>query len=219
MSAAPGTTQAPQVAPARLLVTLGGAGALAGALLVVAFQATQPAILANRARELALAINEVLASPPRYDTLYVVAGALTRSPPAGTDPRTLERVYLGHHDDGSPAGFAVVTGAPGFQDRIELIFGYDAARGRLLGMKVLQSSETPGLGDRILHDSAFIAGFRGVAAPPRGVRQGAGSGDSTEVDMITGATISSRAVIKAIDDALARLRPLMDGYRPEAARP
>ncbi len=216
MTAPAAAPDAPRVSPARLLATLGGAGALAGVLLVVSFQATQPAILANRARELALAIGEVLAGPAGYDTLYVLDGSLIRRPPAGTDLRGLERVYLGRHDDGSPAGFAVTAGSPGFQDRIELIFGYDPGRGRLLGMKVLQSSETPGLGDRIIHDSAFVAGFRGVAAPPRGVRPGAGDGDSTEVEMITGATISSRAVIKAIDDALTRLRPMMDAYRPEA---
>lgn len=202
-----------RVSARRLLATLGGAGALAGALLVFAFQATQPTILANKARELAGAIGEVLRDPARWDTLYVVEGALRRDLPAGTDARGLERVYLGYDGDGRRVGFAVETGAPGFQDRIGLIFGYDPATGRLLGMKVLQSSETPGLGDKIYKDSSFVNQFGRVAVPLRGVKHGAGRGDSTAVDMITGATISSRAVIRAVNDALARLRPLLDGYR------
>jgi electron transport complex protein RnfG len=202
-----------RVSARTLLTTLGGAGALAGALLVFAFQATQPTILANKARELADAIGEVLQDPARWDTLYVVDGALRREVPAGTDARGLERVYLGYDATGRRIGFAVESGAAGFQDRIGLIFGYDAATGRLLGMKVLASTETPGLGDKIYKDTAFVAQFHGVAAPLRGVKRGAGRGDSTEVDMITGATISSRAVIRAINDALTRLRPLLDAYR------
>jgi electron transport complex protein RnfG len=206
--------QAAHRVPARrLLVTLGGAGALAGGLLVFAFQATQPTILANRARELAAAIDEVLHDPARWDTLYITPDALTREAPAGVAAQGLERVYRGYDRDGRSVGFAVETGAPGFQDRIGLIFGYDPVTGRLLGMKVLQSSETPGLGDRIYKDTSFVNQFGRVAAPLRGVKRGAGHGDSTAVDMITGATISSRAVIRAVNDALARLRPLLDGYR------
>jgi len=36
------------------------------------------------------------------------------------------------------------------------------------------------------------------------------------VDMITGATISSRTVVNAINEALARVRPLVETYRPDA---
>lgn len=219
MSTPPAAEHAPPRVPAaRLLTTLGTGGALAGALLVFAYQATQPTILANKRKELAQAIEEVLRAPQRYDTLYVYRNALYRELPPGVDARDLERVYLGYAANGRRIGFAVESGAAGFQDRIGLIFGYNPATGRLLGMKVLQSTETPGLGDKIYKDTAFVGQFTRVAVPLHGVKRGAGRGDSAEVDMITGATISSRAVIRAINDALARLRPLLDGYRAEASR-
>jgi len=108
--------------------------------------------------------------------------------------------------------------APGFADVVRIIFGYDPSRRQVLGMMVLESKETPGLGDKIIKDSLFVAEFDGVAAPLVGVKAGSGAGDPGEVDMITGATISSRTVIAAIEDRLAVLRPLIEAHEREAAR-
>jgi len=63
---------------ARFVVTLGGAGALAGVAIVAAFLWTEPRIEANRARALRAAIEEVLKQPDRYDTVYVVDGGRAR---------------------------------------------------------------------------------------------------------------------------------------------
>jgi len=212
---APGVTtapQAPRVSAARLVVTLGGGGALAGALIVIAFLLTLPAIEAHRAERLNAAIAEVLRGPARYDTLYVVGGALRRDPPPGADPTTLEKVYLGHAADGKPVGYAVVAQEPGFADVVRVIFGYDPATKKLLGMKVIESKETPGLGDGIEKNQTFVSQFTGRATPLKGVKAGAGKGDPSEVDFITGATISSRTVVRIINNALARLGPaLKDG--------
>jgi len=210
---APGTPAAAaprHISAGRLIATLGGAGALAGALIVIAFTLTQPAIEAHRARVLDEAINEVLGGPARYDTLYVVDGAIRSEPPAGVDPKKLEHVYLGHAADGSPVGYAVVAQQAGFQDVVSLIFGYDPATKQLLGMKVLESKETPGLGDKIEKDAHFVKQFAGLVPPLEPVKAGAGKGDPSEVDLITGATISSRTVVRIINDALARLAPLLD---------
>ena len=198
-----------RVSPGRLVATLGGAGALAGALIVIAFFLTQPAIEAHRARRLNAAITEVLRGPARYDTLYVVGGALRRDPPPGKNPKTLEKVYLGHAADGSPVGYAVVAQEPGFADVVRVIFGYDPATKKLLGMKVIESKETPGLGDLIEKKKEFVSQFTGRTAPLKGVKAGAGKGDPSEVDLITGATISSRTVVRIINNALARLGPAL----------
>jgi electron transport complex protein RnfG len=79
-------------------------------------------------------------------------------------------------------------------------------------MKVLESKETPGLGDKIEKDMDFVTAFDGVAAPIEGVKAGDGSGDPHEVDLITGATISSRTLIRIINNALERLEPMLDAY-------
>jgi electron transport complex protein RnfG len=102
-----------------------------------------------------------------------------------------------------------VTGAdPGFSDVVRLIFGYDPRTSRVLAMKVLEQKETPGLGDKIEKDTAFVAEFRSAVAPLKGVKRGEGN-DSTEIDMITGVTISSRTVIRVINQTLARLGPAL----------
>jgi len=208
-SAAPERSEVPA---RRLLGTLGLAGAIAGLLIVLVYQWAEPRIASHRARVLQLAVQEVLHDPARFETLFVHDGSVHTGAPAGVDTAGLERVYLGYDDAGAPVGFAVTAAKPGFQDVIQLIFGFDPRTGRLLGMKVLQSLETPGLGDKIEKDSTFVAAFEGVAAPLLPVKRGAAAGEAGEVEMITGATISSRTVIEAINAALDRLRPLLEAY-------
>ncbi len=207
------------VSPWRLVATLGGAGAVAGFLIVFVFGATQPRILAYKAKVLAAAIEEVLAAPEHYDTLFVVDGNLVSDLPNGADPATAEHVYLGYRDE-RPVGFAVVAAKPGFQDVVRLIYGYDPRSHRVLGMLVLESRETPGLGDKIIKDSAFVAGFTGVETPITGLKSGRKEDPTAPgaVDMITGATISSRTVIAAINLSLERLAPLMEAYLADGGR-
>jgi len=196
----------------RLLVTLGVSGALAGLVLVFVYQVTLPMIEHNKAVRLAAAVQEVLKAPYRYDTLYVLDDQLTRQLPEGTDPKTLEAIYLGYTEDNVRIGFAITRAEAGFADLINVIFGYDHSTGSVLGMKVLESKETPGLGDKIEKDMDFVTAFDGVLAPIQGVKAGRGSGDSHEVDLITGATISSRTLIRIINNALERLEPMLDSY-------
>lgn len=200
--------------PGRLVATLGGLGAFAGLLIVLVFGATQPAIRAHRAAVLAEAINDVLGEPERYDPLYVVDGALVTTPPPGVPLEEAETVFLGYRD-GAPVGFAIRAAKAGFQDTINLIFGYDPATSRLLGMKVLESKETPGLGDKIYKDLRFVGAFRGVEVPLVGIKAGGEKGLPGEVVMITGATISSRTIISAINAELERLRPVLSAYQQE----
>jgi electron transport complex protein RnfG len=211
---APRAPDPPAHVPAgKLLRTLASAGAMAGLLIVVVWGWASPIIAHNKALALQAAIQEVLKQPDRCDTLYVVRGALSVTPPSGTDLKTVERVYLGYGPDGRRVGFAVVAGEPGFQDVVRLIFGYDAATHQLIGMKVLESKETPGLGDKIEKDSSFVGQFRTALAPLVGVKpERRQPGDRHQVDMITGATISSRAVIRIINNALARLGPMLEAY-------
>lgn len=193
-----------QVSPARLIATLGGVGALAGALILYVFAVTSPAIEAHRARRIDAAIREVLRGPERYDTLYVSGSTLTTEASAGAQP-----VYLGRDASGAATGYAIVAAAPGFADIIGVIFGYDPATETVLGMKVLESKETPGLGDRIEKDTVWVAQFVGAQSPLQGVRSGRGTGSPAEIDLITGATISSRTIVRIINDALGRLGPAL----------
>jgi len=198
----------------RLLALMTAAGAIAGALIVTVYQATLPRLEQHKSEVERSAVLEVLKAPASFDTLYLLGGALVKSPPAGTASRELEKIYLGHDASGNRVGFAVSGTENGFQDRITVMFGYDAEGRTLIAMKVIANKETPGLGDRIVKDSAFVNAFTSAAAPLTGVKRGAGK-TPNDVEMITGATISSRAVIQIINNAIARWQPLMDAYRED----
>jgi len=206
------TELTPSVSPLKLISTLSVFGAVAGLLIVVVFQATQPAVLRNQAAATAAAITEVLPGGARYQTLFEHDGKLVAEVPAGVDTVPLEKVYTAFDTANERLGYAIIGTEPGFVDNIKLIFGYDAGAKQVLGMLVIEQKETPGLGDKIVKDTAFVNGFTRVATPLRGVKIGAGTGASGEIDMITGATISSRITIGIINHQLERLQPLIEAY-------
>ena len=202
----------PQVKSGRLIGTLAFFGAIAGLLIVVAFEWAQPRILAEKAATLQSAVSEVLGAPDRIQSLFLINGALVEKAPAGVDTTKVERVFVGYDANGKTVGYAVIGARPGFADVIELIFGYDLASKQLLGMKVLDNKETPGLGDKIVKDTAFVGEFKQAKLPLRGVKPGAAKGGADEIDMITGVTISSRTVINIINSKLQEIEPLLVQY-------
>ena len=200
----------------RLLALMTAAGAIAGALIVSVYQLTLPTIEHHKAEVERAAVLEVLKSPASFDTLYLVNGALVKTLPAGTETKGIEKLYLGRDASGRRVGFAISGTENGFQDPITVMFGYDAAAHAVIAMKVISNKETPGLGDKIVKDTMFVNEFAGAATPLAGVKRLNGK-TPNDVEMITGATISSRAVIQIINNAIARWRPLMDKYTEGAA--
>lgn len=196
----------------KLLATLGLAGALAGLLIVIVYNLTLPSIKAYKSQQIKAAIEEVLHAPQRTDTLFFYKGALSEKQIAGADPERVERIYKGYGADGTVIGYAIPASEAGFADQIVLLFGYEPREKKLLGLKILDSRETPGLGDKILAPG-FYGQFAGRLAPLLGVKGKAPAGDKRSVEMITGATISSRAVIREINHAVERWQPLLDKYQ------
>lgn len=201
----------------RLVATLAVAGAIAGFFIVLVHQWSRPRIEAHQARVLAAAVDEVLAGPASTRTFFLVEGAFTDAPPAGVDTTSIDRVYVGFDAAGTPVGVAVSGAKPGFQDVIRLLFGYDPASGQVLGMKVLESKETPGLGDKIEKDERFVGEFRGVRTPLRGVKEARRSDAPDEVVMITGATISSQVIVDIINERIGALGASLDALWAGAA--
>ena len=217
-----GVPERPEVSSFRLLMTLALAGAVAGALLVFVFQWSDPIIREEQARVLREAVTEVLRSPDRFEEVYVVGGEVVAQVPEGASGQPVDTVFLGYDEAGNTVGFAVAGNGFGFQDLIYVIFGYEPAAGELLGMKVLGHKETPGLGDKIVKDSAFVSEFRGLetrwSAEDSMFIRGASStrvtGGPDEVEMITGVTISSKAVVKIINQRIQELGDLLAAYEP-----
>ncbi|MFP3942226.1 MAG: FMN-binding protein [Thermoanaerobaculia bacterium] len=180
----------------RLALTLAVAGLFSGLVIVGTYRGTLPAIEANQAEALRRAVLEVLPGAERMAGLAwsEEAGALV---PAGD--AAAPAVYAGYTEGGRFVGYAVPASGAGFQDTISLLYGYDPDRGRIVGMAVLESRETPGLGDRIYKDETFVGRFRDLAPEPRVELVKEEPGAPNEVDAITGATISSAAVVDIIN--------------------
>mgnify|MGYP001817519862 CR=1 FL=1 len=218
----PGSDPPPQepaehgVSTFRLVATLAVAGILAGILIAFVNQHTKPIIDAYRAEQLQLAVYEVLPAAARYNTYYLVDGGLSADLPAGAKESEYKRVYAGYNEADEPVGVALSRGESGFQDVIMVIFGYDPVEKTLSGMKVLESKETPGLGDKIFKDQPWVDQFfAGPATPLIPVKPGSGKGTPGEIDTITGATISSKAVMAIINNAIAEWRPVLEQGLPE----
>lgn len=215
MSAGAPPVAAKDVRSWKLVTLMTTAGAIAGLLIVVAYQATLPRIEEHKSEVERAAVLEVLKAPASFDTLYLHNGALVKRLPAGVATKGVERVYLGHDAAGKRVGFALSGTENGFQDPVTVMFGYDAGARSVIAMKVIANKETPGLGNKIESDSAFVGGFVHALAPLEGVKKDRGKTKPNDVVMITGATISSRAVIRIMNDVIARWQPFLDAYRED----
>lgn len=204
----------PSIPPAassfQLIASLGLAGAVAGLLIVSVYRLTLGPIEAHKALVLKQAVSNVLNDPAHYETVYATAERVFESADEVVAGESAEAIYIGFDEDNQVSGVAVKAGAAGFQDVITLIYGFDPTSGELLGMKVLESKETPGLGDKIEKDLSFVTQFKGAIPPLLAVKRPTGA--SGEIDAITGATISSRAVVRIINQSIARLRAPIESH-------
>lgn len=202
----------------RLIATLAIAGALAGLLIVLVNQHTKPLIDKYKAEQLQKAVYEVLPGTDHYNTYYLVDSALSLSLPEGAKESEYKRIYVAYKADKKLNGVAMSRGESGFQDVIMIIFGYNPNTAKLMGMKVLDSKETPGLGDKIFKDMKFVNQFFADPNTPLiPTKPGMGKGLPGEIDTITGATISSKKLIEIINHALEEWQPLMAQGIPQTS--
>ena len=107
-------------------------------------------------------------------------------------------------------GFVIETVTRGYADDIQMLVGV-TKEGHVTGLVVLEAHETLGLGSRILTDHVFLSQFlngngsfaAATADAFSGATGEAETGDETQVDAISGATVSSKAVIRCVNSAIA----------------
>jgi electron transport complex protein RnfG len=185
-----------------LVFALALAGFISGLGIIAVYEATLPTIKANKARELREAVFKVLPGVERMQKLRYDGNRLTVIHGEGGDDDT---IYAGYDAEGRFIGYAIPSAGPGFQDTISLLYGYLPDKRRVVGMEILDSRETPGLGDKIYKDADFVANFDDLAVDPAivAVKKGTKSAPN-EIDAITGATISSKAVVRIINEGRER---------------
>ena len=206
--------------PVRLIVTLGIAGFFSGLVLVTVFLATQPLILRNQAEALEAAIYRVLPGSSSRKVFALKEGSLVPFKEEGGGLPLQDAVFGAYDDQGELVGFGIPSEGPGFQDTIKLIYGYDIQSEHIVGMEVLESKETPGLGDKIVKDQDFLDSFKDLSIDPEvlAVKPGT-SQNPNEVDTISGATISSKAVIKIINEGNSRWIDLVSKISESEEKP
>jgi len=194
----PATAAPTEVSSFRIVGSLVVAGLVSGLILVGAFLWTQPLIAANQAAALQAAIFRVVPGTTTTAPMHQAGDGVALVKPGG-EVKGEALIYACTRKDGSLVGYAIPGQGSGFMDTISLLYGYDPGRKVIVGMEVLDSRETPGLGDKIITDKHFLENFKALAVEPdlvpvkRGLKT-----KPNEVDMITGASISSKAVVSIL---------------------
>lgn len=102
----------------------------------------------------------------------------------------------------------------GLWGMIEGIVTLDSALSHIVSVRILSQEETPGLGDRI-KDASYLVTYRGkTAAEPLELAMRHEAEGENEVDAISGATLSSQALVKTISEATGRLRAVRKDGQP-----
>ena len=207
----------PEPSSLKLVLALGIAGFISGIILVGTFVYTDPVIRANKEAAIQRAIFKVLPDCATYTPLTLADGKLKEYQPEATKKKETTKevklIYAGYNANHELIGFAIPGSEPGFQDIIATIFGYDAGKKVIIGFEVLESKETPGLGDKIFKDADFQTNFTALSVEPEIVPVKKGEKQNpNEVETITGATISSKAVVRLLNNTMAIWQQTIDDY-------
>ena len=190
-------------------LTLAMIAAVCTALVAATYHATKDRIAANDKALLEQSLQPAL-SGIFYDS-GVSESRLVIPPPhdlPGSDAAIVYRVYA---EDEPVAALFVVTARDGFSGAIRILVGI-GVDGKVTGVRILQHRETPGLGDKIESArSNWVFQFDGRSLGDPQASGWAIRVDGGEFDQLTGASITPRAMIKAIRDTLI----YFDAHRDE----
>jgi len=117
---------------------------------------------------------------------------------------SITAVYEGHSgndnsDNGGLMGYVLKLSPNGYSGEIDFLAGISADERKITGIRILRHSETPGLGALAVKEE-FFGQFSGRALTPLTVTRTFPGKD--EIQAITSATITSRAVVNAVNEAL-----------------
>jgi len=199
-----------------MILVMGLIGLVASVLLVATYVVTEPYIEANLAAYLEKAISEVLPETQSRSTFFIEDDAIRADD--GTDQNGI-RIFAGYDADSVLTGIVVEAQGQGYADVIRLIYSYSLDCACIVGLKVLESRETPGLGDKIEKDPVFLANFRKLDVrwseneqAVTGLLELIKRGELTaawQIHGISGATISSQAITDILNTSNRFVLPVL----------
>ena len=210
----------PQMPPSgRLILTLALIAMLSGFTVVFAYQVTLEPIARNHREFMEAAIFEVVPGAETRVNYRVDDDGLHELAEDDVDNADF---FAAYDASGELAGLALRGAGRGYADIVRVMYGYDPGDECTIGYTVLESRETPGLGDKVGSDERFLANFdcldlslneekTGLENPVVTVGAQADA-DAWEINAITGATVSSEAVATAIRESADHLLPRIAPY-------
>ncbi len=169
----------------KLSVTLFLIAGIMAFLVALVNNITAPVISKQNAQKNALALQEVLPEANEFTSVYY--------PTKSVDDVEIMAVYRSNND----VGYCVKVGPRGYGGTIEMIVGFDKA-GAVTGVKIVSMSETSGIGTKI-NEPEFINNFIGKTTTVTGDNKVT---DKNTVQIISGATKSSKAFIRGMNVAI-----------------
>ena len=157
-------------------------------------EATKGRIAAQEQAQLLKVLHSIIPPKLHNNDIYQDCKIIV-DPLLGKEKQT---AYLAKYND-KPIAVALTATAPdGYNGNINLIVAINV-NGSISGVRVLKHQETPGLGDKVeIRKSPWINSFSGKPLPDENDSQWAVNKDGGMFDQFTGATITPRAVVKAV---------------------
>ena len=152
--------------------------------LSISYEQLIPMIEDNQAKELKLALNGVLPQADSFEEVSDVGTYVKQD-----DKVTIERLFKAVDSKDNTVGYAFIAVIGGYQGYIHMLVGVEPKDDdyAIKSIKIMQHQETPGLGARIA-EQGFLNQFFGKGKEAK----------ADDYDAITGATVSSAAVISAV---------------------
>lgn len=156
---------------------------------------TAPVIEANTGETVKASIDLLFDGNSGFDD--ITADCLTDG--LLSEAEAVQSVYRVKSGTGGEDSYCVLSRAAGYGDDIELLVGF-SCDGLIVGVRVIEASgETPGIGQRVTEE-AFLAQFGGLKY----------NADGTKIDGVSGATVSSTAVVKAVNAACTVMDAILE---------
>jgi electron transport complex protein RnfG len=209
-----------QVTPSgKMIATMALVASICGVLIVGAFESTQDAIAENKRIMLERAVFKVLPGAASVREYAATSTGIRQLAAGEAMPEGGVKFYAAYDQAGVLKGVAAEAAGKGYADVVRVLYGYDAERQVIIGIGVVSMRETPGIGDKIITDQSFLKNFEALdvrvnaemtalANAVKVVKHGTKT-NPWQIDAIAGATVTSKAVGRGINDSAQKLMPLL----------
>lgn len=221
----PSQQPAPATPGLAMIMTLGLISLVAGFSVTLAYQWTKPYVAENQRISTERAVAAVLPGAAKQRGFRMGDAGPTPVEPAN-DPG--DGIYVGYDQQGKIIGIAGRGASQGYAGLVYVMYAYRPECRCITAMRVVKMNETPGLGDKVLKDKNFLKNFEALEARldeggnamahriqtvKNGTKQ-----EAWQIDAISGSTVTSKAIGRALDESTQKMVPFVHRYLTELER-